>query len=300
MGFVKYQHIERFGVDEVRDIEFGKCFIFTKIDGTNSSVWLDNGIIKGGSRNRELTLDNDNQGFYAYILQDNRIIKFFEKYPNHRLYGEFLVPHSLCTYRKDAWRKFYIFDVCLTKEDDTLEYLPYDLYQPMLEEFELEYIPPICIINNPTYDNLIKCLEKTNFLIEDGKGLGEGVCIKNYNFYNQYGRQTWAKIVSNEFKEKHVKAMGANEFNGKDMVEQKIVDDFCTSSLIEKEYAKIVNDKGWSSKYIGELLGRVYHELIVEESWNMIKKFKNPTINFKTLNSLVIQKIKEVKSDLFR
>jgi len=34
MEFRKYQHIERFGTDEVDGIEFGKCYIFYKIDGT--------------------------------------------------------------------------------------------------------------------------------------------------------------------------------------------------------------------------------------------------------------------------
>jgi hypothetical protein len=33
--FVKYQHIERYGVDEVNGIDIGTCYIFPKIDGTN-------------------------------------------------------------------------------------------------------------------------------------------------------------------------------------------------------------------------------------------------------------------------
>ena len=31
--------------------------------------------------------------------------------PGCRFFGEWLVPHSLKTYREDAWRDFYIFDV---------------------------------------------------------------------------------------------------------------------------------------------------------------------------------------------
>lgn len=46
MKFNKYMHIERFGADEVEDIEFGECYIFYKIDGTNGSVWMDEGKIK--------------------------------------------------------------------------------------------------------------------------------------------------------------------------------------------------------------------------------------------------------------
>lgn len=302
MEFNKYQHIERLGTDEVENIEFGKCFIFYKIDGTNGQVYLDaEGNIKAGSRNRVLTLEKDNADFYQYILQNDRIKAYLQKHPNHRLYGEWLVPHSIKTYRKDAWRKFYIFDVALCKEDGTEEYIPYEIYQPLLEEFNLDYIPPLAVLKNPTEKSLTKCLEKTGqFLVEDGKGNGEGIVIKNYDFYNKYGRQTWAKIVSNEFKEKHAKRMGADVVMQQEIVEEKIITKYCTEAFIEKEYAKIVNEKdGWRSQYIPMLLGRVFSELIKEETWNFIKEFKNPKINFKTLNALTIQKVKETKKDLF-
>jgi len=302
MEFRKYQHIERFGTDEVDGIEFGKCYIFYKIDGTNGSVWLDNeGNLKAGSRNRELSLDNDNAGFYNSIINNINIVNYIKSHPTHRLFGEWLVPHSLKTYREDAWRKFYIFDVCIDKEAEGLEYIPYEIYKPMLEEFSLDYIPPLVIINNPTYESLIKCLEKTGqFLIKDGEGTGEGIVVKNYDFYNKYKRQTWSKIVANEFKEKHAKEMGSPEIKTEKMIEETIADEFCTETFIEKEFAKIVNEQnGWQSKYIPMLLGRVFSELIKEETWNIVKKYKYPKINYKTLNALVIQKVKTVKREIF-
>lgn len=302
MEFKEYQHIERFGTEEVDGIEFGKCFIFYKIDGTNGSVWLDTeGNINGGSRKRVVSLENDNQGFFAYIVNNDNIKSYLHKHPTHRLYGEWLVPHTLKTYRTDAWRRFYVFDVCIDKEDGSVEYIPYDIYKSMLEEFNIDYIPPLAIITNPTYESLVKCLEKTGqFLVEDGKGNGEGIVVKNYDYYNKYHRQTWAKIVLNEFKEKHHKEMGCPEFKTEKIVEECIIEDFCTSAFIEKEYSKIVNEQnGWQSKYIPMLLGRVFSELVKEEMWNIVKKYKNPKVNFKTLNAMVIQKIKQVKSEVF-
>ena len=302
MEFKKYQHIERYGTAEVNDIEIGECFIFPKIDGTNSSVWLDDeGNLKAGSRTRELTLEKDNAGFYRYVSFGNPNVELYlRKHPNHRLYGEFLVPHSLKTYTEDAWRKFYIFDICIDKEDGKIEYIPYNIYKPLVEEFDLDYIPPLMKIKNGSYESFIKCLEKNVFLIKDGQGIGEGVVIKNYNFYNQFGRQTWAKIVTNEFKEKHSKTMGCPEINNEYIVEEKIVNNFCTSSFIEKEFEKLVNEKGeWNNRNIPELLGRVWYEFIKEESWNFVKEYKNPTINFKLLNNLVTKKIKEVKTEMF-
>jgi hypothetical protein len=300
MEFKKYQHIERFGTDEVDGIELGECLIFYKIDGTNGSVWLEE-IVKAGSRNRELTLENDNQGFYNYIIADKRIEDYLHKHPTHRLFGEWLVKHSLKTYRDDAWRKFYIFDVCLDKEDDLLEYIPYDIYQPMLEEFELDYIPPLAKIRNPTYDSLVKLLDKTGqFLIKNGAGQGEGIVIKNYDFYNKWSRQTWAKMVLNEFKEKQHKEMGAPLVLAEKMIEEDIIDDFLTTAFIEKEYAKIVNEKeGWRSQYIPMLFGKVYYELVNEEAWNIVKKYEKPKVDFKRLYSLVVNKIKQIKPNIF-
>lgn len=299
MNFKEYQHIERFGTDEVEDIEIGICYIFPKIDGTNSSIWLDNGELKGGSRKRVLSLENDNAGFYAYASQKKELIDYLNEHPTHRLFGEWLVPHSLKTYRNDAWNRFYVFDVCIDKEDGGLEYLPYEIYQPMLEAFNLDYIAPLRILKNGNYESFIKCLEENIFLIKDGEGAGEGIVIKNYDFYNKYGRQTWAKIVTSEFKEKHHKAMGAPTTELK-MIEERIADKFVTIAFVEKEFAKIIEEKGnWTSQYIPILLGRVFYELIHEEMWNILKEFKNPKIDFKILNLITIKRIKEIKSEIF-
>lgn len=300
MEFHKYQHVERFGTTEVRDIEIGVCYVFPKIDGTNSSAWLKDGKVCAGSRNRELSLEKDNAGFYAAVLKNEKIKAYLEKHPTHRLYGEWLVPHSLKTYRDDAWRHFYVFDVCVDADNsDGVEYLPYEVYKPMVEEFDLDYLAPIRIVKNGNYEAFIRILDENNFLIKDGSGVGEGVVIKNYDFTNQYGRKTWAKIVTSEFREKHHKEMGAPVTENK-MVEESVVDTFVTHAFVEKEYAKIeLENNGWRSQYIPQLLGRVYHELVCEEIWNICKQFKNPIINFKTLNALTINRIKSIKPEIF-
>lgn len=292
MEFLKYQHVERFGTVETNGIEFGMCYIFPKIDGTNSQLWWNNGL-QAGSRNRHLTLDNDNAGFYAWANTQTKFTEFFNKYPNLRLYGEWLVPHTLKTYQNSAWRNLYIFDVL-----DGENYLKYEDYKILLDEFGIEYIPPICKIENPTEERLINQLEKNGYLIEDGKGTGEGIVIKNYDYKNKFGRVTWAKIVKNEFKTKHQKC-DITEVKEKKLVEEEIINKYLTESLIEKEYSKIENESGWNSKMIPRLLNVVFYCLIKEESWNFIKEFKNPIIDYKRLHQLSIQKVKQTKPNLF-
>ncbi len=288
MQFKKYQHIERLGNENAEGILKGMCYIFPKIDGTNAQLWWD-GALKAGSRKRELSAENDNAGFCGWALKQEIFYRFFNKYPQLRLYGEWLVPHTLKTYKKSAWNNFYVFDVM-----DGEVYLPYENYKPLLDEFGIEYIPPICKIENPTMDRISSLLNKNTFLIEDG--VGEGIVIKNYNYKNPYGKIVWAKVVRNEFKDIHLKN-NLTEIKEKKLIEEKIVENYITESLIEKEIAKIKNDCGWSSKQIPQLLSTIYHCLITEEMWDILKKMKNPTIDFKKLlfycNNMVKEYLKE-------
>lgn len=308
MEFKKYQHLERFGTTEVQNIELGKTYIFPKIDGTNASVWLnDKGEIQAGSRKRHLTLESDNAGFYAWVKEQSNLLEYLKENPTHRLYGEWLVPHSLKTYKEDAWRNFYIFDVAIDKDeseithagDDKIKYLHYDTYKTLLEKHNLNFIVPISIITNASYEQLVNQLMKNVFLIEDGKGVGEGIVIKNYDFKNKYGRNTFAKIVTSEFKEKHARTMGAYEIKGKKMVEEEIAKEFVTTALVEKVYAKIENESGFNSRAIPRLLNTVFYDVVKEDTWNFVKKHKNPSINFKTLQHFVFAEVKVKAPQLF-
>lgn len=294
--FKKYMHIEKWGNDEVQGIELGKAYVFPKLDGTNASLWWSNTKLNAGSRNRVLELNNDNARFYAAQLEIPHYTGFFKKYPELRLYGEWLVPHTLKTYREDAWHRFYIFDVY---DDETEQFLTYEEYKEILEEFDLDYIPPLAIIKNGTYESFVHQLSNNVLFIKDGEGVGEGIVIKNYDYYNKFGKQVWAKIITSEFKEKHHKEMGAPETE-KTLLEEKIVEDFVTTTLIEKTYAKIHTEmNGWSSRYIPRLLDTVFHDLVTEEMWRILKDHKNPTINFTTLKHFTIAKIKQIKSEVF-
>lgn len=295
MGFIKYQHIERLGTSEVDGIEIGTCHVFPKIDGTNASVWFEGGEVHAGSRNRELSAKSDNAGFHAWAIKDHRVLAVMTAHPELRLFGEWLVPHSLKTYREDAWRRFYVFDVMAP--DGT--YLPYEDYSPLLAEYGLDYIPPICTISNGEYDQFVNQLAQNVFMVQDGKGAGEGIVIKRYDFRNKFGRQIWAKIVTSEFKEKHAKEMGAPAHSSRNLVEQAIAESFVTTALVEKEYAKIVTESGWSSKMIPRLLNVVFYCLIKEDSWEFVKAHNFPSIDYRRLKHFTFARVKDLRPELF-
>lgn len=296
--FREYMHLEKFGNTEVESIELGKTYIFPKIDGTNASLWLEETSVEAGSRTRQLSLEADNAGFLAWVRGGVAYLDdFFTAKPKWRLYGEWLVPHTFKGYRQDAWRKFYVFDVF---NDETGEYLPYDVYQPILEEYGVEYIPPLAIVKNADYDTFLKLIAQNFFLCPDGGEPGEGIVIKNYDYYNKFGRQCWAKVIRNEFKEAHHKAMGAPEINNSRMNEERIVDKAVTAHLVTKTLDKIrLENEGWSSKNIPELLNRVFYDVVREELWDCLKEIEFGTVNFKTLKAVTIQKIKTLRPEIF-
>ena len=87
MEFIKYTHLERFGTDEVDGINIGKCHIFPKLDGTNASFWFD-GAIQCGSRNRLLSVNEDNAGFMNWLITQENHKKLAMAHPSYVFYGE--------------------------------------------------------------------------------------------------------------------------------------------------------------------------------------------------------------------
>lgn len=295
-----YQHVERIDSDEVDGILDGEVYIYTKLDGTNAGVHYDNGKVIVNSRKRELSEDKDNAGCMEYVLSQPKFEQFFNEFPNLYLYGEFLVKHSIRTYKDSAWKKLYVFDVVDFSNPENLRYLSYEEYEPLLKKYNIEYIPLIATLNHTTKEDILPYLDKTTFLQSDSTTPGEGLVIKRYDGWkNKYGRTTWAKIVRKEFmvSKKIHREVSPNE------IEESIVEKFCTDAFIEKELAKILEDIGtdnWDNKYISRCLNSVYHELISEEAWSFIKKFKNPKIDFSILCVLATEKTKNVMRDFFK
>jgi hypothetical protein len=297
MAFRKYMHVERFGNDKVKEIVLGTCYVFPKIDGTNGSLWSEDGKLCAGRRRAQIeSVENDNFGFLAAVSGIPKYMEFFKEFPNLRLYGEWMIPHSLKTYKDSVWDTFWVFDVY---DDVSERHLEYEEYKSKLDSYDIEYIVPISIITNGSYEAFCKELDNNIFLIKDGEGVGEGIVIKNYSFVCRDGFVRWAKIITSDFKELHHKKMGAPVKEGKTLVEEKICNKYITKHFVDKVYYKIYNEVGWESKYIPRLLNTVYYDLITEEMWDILKKYKNPIIDFKTLHTLVVRKIREVKSELF-
>lgn len=303
MSFVRYPHLEKLGNVEVEAIEFGTAHVFPKLDGTNASMWMerndDGWVERFGSRNRQLTIDNDNAGFMNAMVgpQGEPYRDLLEHFPELRMFGEWLVPHTLKDYRDDAWRRFYIFDVY---DDSKNRFLSYEEYKPLLDQFPgIDYIPCIKIIKNGTREMFLYEINNARFMLKEEAKTAEGIVIKNYAWENKFKRQTWAKIIAGEFKDDFHKQWGPAEQENRPN-EEILVDRIVTPQLVEKEYAKIVvENDGWSSKSIPRLLETVFRCVVVEELYDCWKDIKHGTINGKSLRAFTYQRVKQLKPELF-
>jgi hypothetical protein len=299
VSFTKYMHIERFGRDEVAGIEQGDCLVFPKLDGANGSVWFADGWTHCGSRNRQLTLEgvDDNHGFRAHVMSAQPTFGALWRHrPTWHLHGEWLVPHTLRTYRPEAWRRFWIFDVYDRAED---RWVPWNEYSSVLTESGLDVVPPLAKITNPSEADVLRWVNANTYLIQDGAGLGEGVVVKRYDFKNRFGRTVWAKLVRNEFKEENRAAFGVPEQGGSYQAELEIVERHVTPELVTKERSKLEALGLPRQALIPRLLGTVYHCLVTEELWEALKQLKDPTVDFKKLRRFATQRTKTLAADLF-
>ena len=288
----KYQHVERYDEDnvEVQGLLDGKVYLQPKIDGSNASVWMKDGVLHFGKRSQEMGEGDDNRGVKAKYQNDARYLEFFNQHPDVILYGEWLVKHTISAYLADAWNKLYIFDVC--REDDEgniIEWIPYEIYSVWLDKLGIEYIPVVAVLENPTKADLEQYVENNHYLLPENQ-IGEGIVIKRYDYINPYGRVTWGKIVRTAFKAKAHAAFKGNE----DCIEVQIVEDLFTPEFVLKEYAKIKEIPELNSKtIIPRTIGTIPYVFVTEEIGTILKKYKRPTINFSKLYKLCESRIKE-------
>jgi uncharacterized protein YqeY len=296
-----YQHVEKLSSSATEGILNGTVYVFPKIDGTNAQIWLDAAGMHYGSRKRELEKGRDNAGFMEWAVTQPKIQECLEvmnaKFGQVSLFGEWLVPHTLKTYSEDAWRRFWVFDVFVPAEN---RYIPYEEYQPLLATYGIDYIPYLAKLDNPEQDALMELANKNTFLIQEDKGLGEGVVLKNYEFKNKWHRIVWAKIVLSEFKSKTRRNIEKKNLED-GLRETEMVEMFYTKDIAEKILANILSEQGgeWDSKLLGRLIQTCWYDFVNECMWDIVKKFKNPIIDFKLLKKYVDERTKEHLPELF-
>lgn len=292
MTFKKYPKIHRLGKEETDGMLSGLCHIQEKIDGANTSIWLDKrGELTCGSRTRELT--EGFNGFVDYVKGHEGIKKLLEDNPNYRLYGEWLVRHTI-GYNETSYKKFYLFDITVVKDGEENEEF-FDIVQvnEIAEEYGIEKPQYFGLFENPTLEELMKfvgasCLGEK----------GEGIVIKNMDHKDKWGNHCYAKIVTEKFKEDNALTFGGNNKHSESYWEMYIVNKYITLGRVEKVMNKIQPevDERLDKEHTPRVINTVYHDMIIEEIWEIQKKVQH--VNFGVLRKLATRKAAKVFHDI--
>lgn len=199
MEQIKYRSISRMGHrSTVGMFEVGDEIVITeKIDASNASFTLDNGVVKVFSRNLELDETNNLNGFYQWVQENinpKELVKEFI------YFGEWLGnPHKV---RYEGHEKsFFLFDVY----DKQLEkYIPFHHVVWEAKRMKLNRVPVLYDGSFISFEHLESHVGKTELGGMIGtQSTGEGIVVKNYS------KQGFAKMVTEAFREVH---RGAKEY----------------------------------------------------------------------------------------
>lgn len=296
--YKSFIHVERFETSKFDIIAFlkGTIYIFSKLDGTNMCAWADeNGNIHCGSRSREISGEQDNAQSYLYFTTEAKFEKLRQwliRNPDMIIFFEWL--HGLNGSKQVGTIKGYItpgawvIDVYNVQEE---KYVPYDEYNMWLRPIYDQVVPPLAVLENPSFKDVESYLVNHFNLADDV--LAEGIVIKNYDYRDVYGHYQVAKIVNAESKvgKGRVKMKNLPQDN----IESLIVDAYVTDADCEKCKQKACVKFGLeefeiNNRTMGFYLNSLYQDLIEEELWTILKKFKQPTIQFGWLRQLVYTK----------
>lgn len=295
MEFKRYPKIHRLGKEETDGVLVGKCSVQEKIDGANTSVWYNNGKISVGSRNQQLSGDVDNHvevgtfnGFVDYVREHDGIRKLLADHPEWRLYGEWLVRHTI-SYNETAYKQFYLFDIEI--EDGV--YLSTDDVSNTAVAYGIKTPKNHGTFVDPDESTLKEMVGKSEL-----GDVGEGIVIKNLQFVNAFGDLAYAKIVSESFKENNAITFGGNNKHSESYWEMWITNKYITLPRVQKIMNKIQPeiDKRLDLEHIPHIANSVYHDMLTEEIWEIQKKAQS--VNFRVLQRCALKKAIQIYKDI--
>jgi hypothetical protein len=312
--FHAYEKVERLEKEECDGILNGACYIFEKIDGANAQIYLDTETreIAFGSRNRVLGI-GDNlisgdsfRGFATWVKENNvALSKFFHIHPHLILNGEWLIKHSI-QYDATAYSQFYVFDIYDSANSRYMAIEGHRSWQDLLE-LDIKFVPFDYRMVNPLLETLKEALD---FPSRYGAKFREGIVIKNYDFVNKFGRQPYGKLLHETFQE--VKSKPKAPISP-DAIELAIQIQYVTAARVKKIVNKIKMQNALAAihpmiivaydpdadpwrlemKDIPQVINMVWYDIITEDMNDILKRLKDPTINFKLLKRLVFERAKE-------
>ena len=286
----KYFKIKRLGHTDneelVRYLD-DVVYITEKLDGANARMWIDEGELVFGSRN----VNNIDRGgsFGKFISYLEEKVNSEDLDQDYIYIGEFMKKQTL-SYPEDT-PPVVFYDI-LYKDNVT----PID-YGVAMKEFKrlgLDYITPLYKGKlKKVKDNLEGFLEESDYR----EGKPEGIVIKNYDRTNRFGRQLFAKLVNEGFKEKHKASFkdSGGKKRSKIFNQMKyLADTYIPESRIKKVIFRLKDEEGRevNRSLMNCLIPLVIKDALDEEIVTIYNDEKIDVVDFKVLQQHKIVPIK--------
>ena len=277
MTFKKYPDIERLGHEDNKDIFLSgedTLVIEEKVDGGNGSFWLEEDGIHFGSRNRDLTLENDTKmfaGLQKYLRDHFSLIEEVIN-PNYIYYFEWMTKHTINYINAPPIIGFDIRIKYSNNSEGESLFLGRETREQEFNRLKIVNVPLVWRgkVSELKKLEIRELIPKSEYF----DGLAEGIVIKNYcRKHPRENHQLYAKLVRDEFKEDN-KAVFGNVRN-KNSDTSKIVEEFCTDARIRKVVLHFTDE---GEKLELKLMSKVPHyvieDIMKEEILTIIKKYK--------------------------
>jgi hypothetical protein len=288
----KYPKIHRLGDDETKGIfqwPDDEICVSEKFDGSNFRFWVEydennEPWVRFGSHHVDYLDDEDEN----WRKQMDYLIMGVERLPykldRDLIYcGEATKKHSL-DYNWKELPPIIGFDVL---HKDTGMPLGYSFAKKEFERLGLQFINVVWVGSTKDWvnENMDDYLKTSAYR----QGIPEGIVIKNYSHNNQYGRPLFAKVVTEQFKEKNAAKFGKSEVKLDDT--PYVVETYCTEGRVRKIIAKM-KDEGTSlgRPMMGQLIKKTMHDILEEEIINIWGDKRVSSLDFKLMARLVPQK----------
>ena len=271
---IQYPKIMHISKEDCEWILEWEVYVQEKIDGANFSIRFD--------EEKWLCMWSRTQVVYhswishkefrwaqETILNHTWIQQLLKDYPQYRLFGEYLVKHTII-YPEEHYNKFYLFDIL-----EWEEYLSIDKVYELAEKYWIN-TPSLLYKWEITIEKLNELVWKSSLWV-----VWEWLVVKNMNFINKFYRKQYAKIVRQEFKE-------ANQIVFWNYDRWDVEMKFATSFITEARVLKIVNkieqneNRKIDIRDTPKVIWLTYNDVFMEEMRQFSKK---QTIDFAKLES---------------
>ena len=262
----KYHSVERYGKSNNEISARGKIVVWEKLDGANASFKREGDTIRTFSRNQELTGEDGLGGFRKWVLENIKVEDLVEGYI---YFGEWMNRHKI-NYGEHE-KKFFLYDVYDVEAE---KYLGIDTILSESNHLNLT-LAPIFYTGEFVSEEHLQSFVGKSLLAPDG--IGEGVVVKDYNYFDKHGHQHFTKIVSKHFQE--ISGVKYKEMKSKPDIVTQFIENTVTNARIEKMLYKLVDEGHLKEDFaiedmgtILKLLGNSVFEDVMKEEADVLHK----------------------------